>query len=187
MFLGPEGQPQRSSEWADGDPVPLHTVAWHGCPWVRPPSPDLREEVICGPHARHGARVGALQVGSEFGGGWLGNWSLVNLACAQSTDKVPMAQVLSESRVSLVQLWRTSLLSQENFIWKKKKGDRNLWLWGENLFDWLSSFYEMVLVRSLLLYGNCGLSLIKFEHIQESHDRDSNLSLNGLSEGSCKW
>lgn len=45
-------------------------------------------------------------------------------------------------------------------------------------------FDEMVLLRSLLLYGNCGLSLIKFEHRKEFRDRDSNLSLNGLSEGS---
>lgn len=132
ISTGPEGKPQGSSEWEDSDPVSLHTVAWHGSSWVCPASPDLCEKVIGSPDARHGPRVGALQVGWACGGKRLGNLSLVTLACAQSTNRVPV--ILSENRVSLAQLWITSLLLHGNFIWIKREkeicrlGGKSVWL-----------------------------------------------------------
>lgn len=63
LSLGSEGKPQGPSEREGGDPVPLHAVAWHGRPGVRPSGPDLCAEVLGRPHAGDGPRAGALQVG----------------------------------------------------------------------------------------------------------------------------
>ena len=61
-LLGAEGKSQGAAEWTCSDPVPLHAVARHGSSGVRPPSADLREEVLGSPHAGDGACPGALQV-----------------------------------------------------------------------------------------------------------------------------
>ena len=62
FLLGSEGKSQGAAEWTHSDPVPLHAVARHGGSGVRPPSPDLREEVLGSPHAGDGPCAGALQV-----------------------------------------------------------------------------------------------------------------------------